>query len=134
MENGEHFKLTDEILSCFQQTVISRIPLTCPMSYAGYCRSPPLSTATTTVAEQRCKLSRAGMPWSLKCSAFNTVSVVYPECHFRIIKSLELEGTFTGDLVKLPCNDQGHPQLNQVAQGLIQPHLKSPRMGHQPHH
>ena len=39
----------------------------------------------------------------------------------RIIELLELEETFKGHLVQLPCNEQGHPQLDQVAQGLIQP-------------
>ena len=32
----------------------------------------------------------------------------------RIIQSFELEGTLTGHLVQLPCNEQGHPQLHQV--------------------
>jgi len=40
-------------------------------------------------------------------------------------ESLELEGTVKGHLVQLPCSEQGHAQLNQVAQGLIQPHLES---------
>jgi len=44
---------------------------------------------------------------------------------FRITEPLELEGTFKGHLVQLPCNEQGHAQLDQVAQGLIQPHLES---------
>jgi len=43
----------------------------------------------------------------------------------RIIESLELEGTFKDHLVQLPCNEQGHAQLNQVAQGLTQPGLES---------
>ena len=38
----------------------------------------------------------------------------------RIIESLELEGTFKGHLVQLPCNEQGHVQLDQVDQGAIQ--------------
>ena len=33
-----------------------------------------------------------------------------------IIESLELEETFKGHLVQLPCNAQGHAQLRQVAQ------------------
>jgi len=41
------------------------------------------------------------------------------------MESLELEGTFKDDLVQLPCNKQGHAQLDQVAQSLIQPHLES---------
>ena len=40
------------------------------------------------------------------------------------MESLELEGTFKDDLVQLPCNKQGHAQLDQVAQSLIQPHLE----------
>jgi len=41
------------------------------------------------------------------------------------MESLELEGTSEGQLVQLPCNEQRHPQLHQVAQGLIQPCLES---------
>ena len=51
----------------------------------------------------------------------------------RIIKSLELEGIIKGHLVHLPCNEQGHAQVDQVAQGLIQPHLESPQ-GRSMHH
>lgn len=40
-----------------------------------------------------------------------------------IIESFELEETFKGHFVQLPCNKQGHLQLNQVAQCLIQPDL-----------
>ena len=36
----------------------------------------------------------------------------------------ELEGTFKGHLVQLPCHEQGHPQLGQVAQNPIQPDLE----------
>ena len=32
----------------------------------------------------------------------------------KIIESFELEGTFKGHLVQIPCNEQGHPQLHQV--------------------
>jgi len=44
---------------------------------------------------------------------------ILPVFH-RITESLELEGTFKGHLAQLPCNEWGHPQLDQVAQGLIQ--------------
>jgi len=43
----------------------------------------------------------------------------------RIIESLEMEVTFKGHLVQLPCNEQGHPQLDQAAQSLIQSCLDS---------
>ena len=43
-------------------------------------------------------------------------------CH--IIDSLELEGTIYDDLVQLPHNEQGRPQLDQAAQNLIQPPLE----------
>lgn len=38
----------------------------------------------------------------------------------EIIESelFELEGTIKGHLAQLPCNDQGHLQLDQVAQSL----------------
>ena len=45
----------------------------------------------------------------------------------RITESLALEGTVKGHFIQLPCNDQEHTQLAQVAQGLIQPHLGSPQ-------
>jgi len=41
------------------------------------------------------------------------------------MESLELEGAFKGHLVQLPCNEQGHALLDQVAQGLPQPRLES---------
>ena len=43
-------------------------------------------------------------------------SYTYSVFH-RIIESLELEGTFRGHLVQLPCSEQGHAQLNQGDQG-----------------
>jgi len=46
-------------------------------------------------------------------------------CAITIIESLELEGTFKGHLAQLLCIKQGHPQLDQFAQGLIQPCLES---------
>ena len=36
----------------------------------------------------------------------------------QFTESLELEGTLKGDLVQLPCNEQGHPQLDQVLRAL----------------
>ena len=32
----------------------------------------------------------------------------------KVTESSELEGTFRGHLVQLPCTEQGHPQLQQV--------------------
>ena len=42
----------------------------------------------------------------------------------RIIDMFELEGTLNGHLLHLPCNEQGHLQLHQVAQNPIQPDLE----------
>ena len=42
--------------------------------------------------------------------------VYYLSYIHRTIGLLELEETFKGHLVQLPCNEQGHPQLDQVAQ------------------
>ena len=45
-------------------------------------------------------------------------------CSCRIIESSELEQTFKGHLVQLPSNEQGHPQLDHVAQSPVQPDLE----------
>ena len=37
----------------------------------------------------------------------------------------KLEGTFKGHVVQLPCSEQRHVQLDQVAQSLIQPHFEN---------
>ena len=42
---------------------------------------------------------------------------------YQLIESFELEGTFKGHVAQLPCNKQGHLQLHQVAQSLVQPNL-----------
>ena len=39
-------------------------------------------------------------------------------------EQLVLEGTFKGQLVQPPCNEQGHPPLDQVAQSPVQPDLE----------
>lgn len=36
----------------------------------------------------------------------------------RVMESAQLEMSFKDDLVQLPCNRQGHIQLDQIAQGL----------------
>ena len=41
-----------------------------------------------------------------------------------IIKSFELEETIKAHWVQSPCNEQGHPQLGQVAQSPVQPGLE----------
>ena len=42
----------------------------------------------------------------------------------RIIELFELEGTLESDRVQLSCNEQGHLQLDQVAQSPVQPDLE----------
>ena len=43
----------------------------------------------------------------------------------RITEWFGLEGTFKGHLVQPLCNEQGHLQLDQVAQSPVQPELES---------
>ena len=50
--------------------------------------------------------------------------IVYSLCCHRIIELFEFEGTLKGHLVQLPCTEQGHLQLDQVAQSPIQPDLE----------
>jgi len=40
-----------------------------------------------------------------------------------LIESFELEETLKSHLVQCPCNEQGHLQLNQGAQSLVQPEV-----------
>jgi len=42
----------------------------------------------------------------------------------RIIECFGLEGTFRGHLAQPPCSEQGHLQLDQVAQSPVQPGLE----------
>ena len=42
----------------------------------------------------------------------------------RTIESFELEGTFKNHLVQLLCTEQGHLQLEQIAQSPVQPDLE----------
>ena len=53
----------------------------------------------------------------------NFFAIDVTKINHRIIEWLELGGTFKGHLVQLPCNEQGHAQLDQVAQ--IQPGFES---------
>jgi len=46
----------------------------------------------------------------------------------RIIKWFGWEGIFEGHLVQPTCEDQGHLQLDQVAQSPIQPNLECSRV------
>lgn len=43
------------------------------------------------------------------------------KCVYEFIEFFWLEGTFKGHLVQLPCREQGHLQLDQVAQSSVQP-------------
>ena len=44
-------------------------------------------------------------------------------CH-RTIECFWLGGTFRGHVDQPPCSEQGHLQLDQVAQSLVQPGLE----------
>ena len=43
-----------------------------------------------------------------------------------------IDWTLKGNLVQLPCNEQGHPQLHQGAQSPVQPHQAPPGTRHPP--
>lgn len=50
-----------------------------------------------------------------------------------ITESFQLEGTFKGHLVQLPCTEQGHLQLDQVAQSPVYADLEC-LQGQSSHH
>jgi len=58
------------------------------------------------------------------------MQIIYQNLNF--IESFELEGTFKGHLVQLPCNEQGHLQLDQVLRALSSLTLNVSRNGASP--
>jgi len=66
--------------------------------------------------------------WEVQIWEFLNIKT-HHELHRRIIESSELEGTFRGHLNQLPCNEQGHLQLDQAAQSLVQLTLNVPKDG-----
>ena len=58
------------------------------------------------------------MHMSMGCAYVPSCPVDAHSYH-RIIESLELEGTFKGHLGQIPCNEQGHLQLDQGAQSPV---------------
>ena len=68
--------------------------------------------------------TRASPPALIAHQAIHVLCVIVPHgFRYRAIDSLESEGTVYDDLVPLPHDEQGQPQLDQAAQSLIQPHL-----------
>jgi len=49
------------------------------------------------------------------------LSILIKEFENRIRESCQLEWTFKGHPVQPPCSEQGHPQLDQIAQSPLQP-------------
>jgi len=47
------------------------------------------------------------------------MQIIYQNLNF--IESFELEGTFKGHLIQLPCSEEGHLQLGQITQSPVQP-------------
>ena len=45
-------------------------------------------------------------------------------CTYAVIERLGLEETFRGHLAQPPCREQGHLQVDQVAQSPVQPDLE----------
>ena len=63
-----------------------------------------------------CFMERCSAAPLAECDPFS----VKMDCH-RITEEFGLEGTCKGHLVQPPCNEQGHLQLDQVAQSPVQP-------------
>lgn len=65
------------------------------------------------------KVVKNFLEYIYKFSMARTIVVVY-----KIMKWFELEVTFKGHVVQLPCNEQGHLSLEQVTKSSIQPGLE----------
>jgi len=93
---------------------------------AGHCSRISWALIGRSVFLLRCCL----VSWAL-VNKWRVVALriyIFSYCYnfsFRIIKSFKLERMFIGNLVQLPCSEQGYAQLNQVAQDLFQSHLES---------
>jgi len=76
-----------------------------------------------------CKLNSPPRSWAVRllCCGYGcskAPEVLHSILHYRIIEWFGLEGTFKGHLVQPPSNEQGHLQLDQVAQSPVQPGLE----------
>ena len=76
-------------------------------------------------------LVKESRPYTLYCIYLNLDT--YRNCDFKFVSStihltmvrMRKNCSSESHLIQLPCNEQGHPQLDQVGQVLIQPHLQS---------
>ena len=76
---------------------------------------------------------QASLPALVAHRAIDVLCVIMSHgFRYHTINSLELERTIYDDLVQFPHSEQGHPHLDQLAQGLIQSCLES-LWEHQPH-
>jgi len=63
-------------------------------------------------------------PFSQISKWFRTICGCHINENHRIIECFGLEGTFRGHLAQPTCSEQGHLQLDQVAQSPVQPGLE----------
>ena len=68
--------------------------------------------------------SESAMPGGSKNIRFQLLGLPSLALNHRIIKSFELEGTFEGQVVQPPCNEQGCLQPHQGAQSPLRPDLE----------
>ena len=102
-----------------------------PSVILQFLRSDPQKSstkATSFLREVVCTVVHLGTRTALKPSSFQgAVNITKAPNHInhpfvrnhRIIELLELERTFKGHLIQLPCSEQGHLQLHQVADHLV---------------
>jgi len=93
--------------------------------YQSLTLDPPLVKDLSALRSnlERCPSSRGGHHHAAVLPSRESSKAAQLGCH-RIIECFGLEGTFRGHLAQPPCSEQGHLQLNQVAQSPVQPGLE----------
>ena len=103
--------LTSESLECREGLSLLFLPLTLFFLAGSHPLSSQLGLLVVTVHSKGTSASKMGFDQSHG----NTHHGVHLACS-ALIGSFDLEGIFKDYLVQLPCNEQGHLQVDQVAQ------------------
>ena len=104
------------VFACFRHSKTD-VPLNCVLCEESHTGFVSLSGLPIPLYQET-----GTQPQKLAC-CHTQREVLFSWHRIRIIELFEMEGILKGHLVQPPCNEQGHPQVDQVAQSPIQPDL-----------